>query len=248
MSSVLSLRSPGGLLTKADKGWVKAVTEEAEGKRVQHRYLFCVEDPFELSHNVARTVTHKGIVAIRDEFRRARRILIEVGRGALQNAVGRVGELMEELVEAAVLAKDTDGPQPQRPPMADTASIPQRSDPKPLRPGRQQDPGVTTQKGLNVTDQESFPYLLPGLAPAKTSKHPKQKKKLVNTVTKTVNTTASSPRSPRSNEANGDASDYSEISGEKAKKVLEEVRARRLDEGMEATARGVVESVLGDWE
>jgi len=248
MSSVLSLRNPGGILTKADKGWVKAVTEEAEGKRVQHRYLFCVEDPFELSHNVARTVTHKGIVAIRDEFRRARRILIEVGRGALETAIGREGELMEELVEAAVLAKDTDGPRPQVALTADAASTSQHSDPKPSRPGRQKTTSVTTQKSLNVTDQESFPYLLPGLAPAKTPKHPKQKKKPINTVTKTVSTSTPSPRSPRSNEAGDDASDYSEISGEKAKKVLEEVRARRLDEGMEATARGVVESVLGDWE
>ena len=71
MQEVLSLRCAGGLLTKEEKGWVKAVTEEGEGKKIQHRYLFCIEDPFELNHNVARTVTHKGIVAIRDEFRRA---------------------------------------------------------------------------------------------------------------------------------------------------------------------------------
>lgn len=46
-----------------------------ETKEVRHRYLFAIEDPFELDHNVARTVTHNGIVAIRDEFRRAWRFI-----------------------------------------------------------------------------------------------------------------------------------------------------------------------------
>ncbi|KAI9163774.1 Poly(A) RNA polymerase protein cid1 [Paramyrothecium foliicola] len=49
-------------------------------KEVRHRYLFAIEDPFELDHNVARTVTHNGIVSIRDEFRRAWAILQAVGR------------------------------------------------------------------------------------------------------------------------------------------------------------------------
>ncbi|KAK5107203.1 hypothetical protein LTR62_001649 [Meristemomyces frigidus] len=96
MQNVLSLRSKGGILSKEAKGWVKAKTEEGEGKRVQHRYLFCIEDPFELDHNVARTVTHLGIVAIRDEFRRAKRILVAVGQGS----VSLDGGLFDELVEA----------------------------------------------------------------------------------------------------------------------------------------------------
>jgi terminal uridylyltransferase len=96
MQEVISLRSPGGILHKANKGWTKAVTEENEGKIVQHRYLFCIEDPFELSHNVARTVTHNGIIAIRDEFRRAARILKAVGMGLQPND----GELFAKMVEA----------------------------------------------------------------------------------------------------------------------------------------------------
>ncbi|KAF7560250.1 hypothetical protein G7046_g3910 [Stylonectria norvegica] len=117
---VLSLRTPGGLLTKQEKGWTgaktvlevqnaippappqvnqatlqpvnatnaAAVENDAqrkpvtaaikvggEVKEVRHRYLFAIEDPFELDHNVARTVTHNGIVSIRDEFRRAWRII-----------------------------------------------------------------------------------------------------------------------------------------------------------------------------
>jgi terminal uridylyltransferase len=53
----------------------KPVRQVEEVKEIRHRYLFAIEDPFELTHNVARTVTHNGIVSIRDEFRRAWRIL-----------------------------------------------------------------------------------------------------------------------------------------------------------------------------
>lgn len=42
-----------------------------EVKEVKHRYLFAIEDPFEIEHNIARTVTHTGICSIRDELRRA---------------------------------------------------------------------------------------------------------------------------------------------------------------------------------
>ncbi|KAL2120564.1 hypothetical protein VTJ04DRAFT_4591 [Mycothermus thermophilus] len=130
---VLSIRTPGGLLTKQAKGWTGAKTvvdevssaavapapmpsghaagpsdggasdsnrpgsspgnnnnnnnnasasantlaggHEGTKREVRYRYLFAIEDPFELDHNVARTVTHAGIVNIRDEFRRAWRII-----------------------------------------------------------------------------------------------------------------------------------------------------------------------------
>ncbi|KAK4043353.1 hypothetical protein C8A01DRAFT_32479 [Parachaetomium inaequale] len=52
-----------------------AAASAAQTKEIRHRYLFAIEDPFELDHNVARTVTHTGIVNIRDEFRRAWRII-----------------------------------------------------------------------------------------------------------------------------------------------------------------------------
>ncbi|OAQ96552.1 hypothetical protein LLEC1_02353 [Akanthomyces lecanii] len=113
---VLSLRSPGGLLSKQEKGWTGARTvyqaqdpdetlkkspvaatdgsqagtaleltgaapKSAAVKEIRLRYLFAIEDPFELDHNVARTVTHNGIVSIRDEFRRAWRIIQAAGQG-----------------------------------------------------------------------------------------------------------------------------------------------------------------------
>ncbi|CAK7270861.1 hypothetical protein SEPCBS119000_004305 [Sporothrix epigloea] len=153
---VLSLRTPGGLRSKQEKGWTGARTvleaqnqaaeqaqaqpqppatptaarsavateasppiepavsqqpsltdtanktgaspvaappvKAAELKEVKHRYLFAIEDPFELEHNVARTVTHSGIVAIRDEFRRAWRIVKNMGKA------GGVGVVEEDLL------------------------------------------------------------------------------------------------------------------------------------------------------
>ncbi|KAF2853022.1 PAP/OAS1 substrate-binding domain-containing protein [Plenodomus tracheiphilus IPT5] len=93
-SEVLSLRTPGGLLTKQNKGWVSATTKVTAEKKVTNRYLFAIEDPFEIDHNVARTVTHRGIVAIRDEFRRAWRILRAIGQGQVPE-----GGLFDEVVE-----------------------------------------------------------------------------------------------------------------------------------------------------
>lgn len=95
-SEVLSLRTPGGILSKQDKGWVSATTVVTAEKKVTNRYLFAIEDPFEVDHNVARTVTHRGIVTIRDEFRRAGRILGAVGRGAEPE-----GGLFDEVIEEA---------------------------------------------------------------------------------------------------------------------------------------------------
>lgn len=80
-AEALSLRTQGGIRTKASKGWTGAKTVTVDNREVRHRYLFAIEDPFELDHNVARTVVHFGIVAIRDELRRAWRILNAVGRG-----------------------------------------------------------------------------------------------------------------------------------------------------------------------
>ncbi|KAI2614391.1 uncharacterized protein GGS25DRAFT_517239 [Hypoxylon fragiforme] len=65
-----------------------------EFKEVRYRYLFAIEDPFELEHNVARTVTHNGIVSIRDEFRRAWRIIRQAGK------TGQVAEDLLQDVEA----------------------------------------------------------------------------------------------------------------------------------------------------
>lgn len=151
MGQVLSLRSKGGLVTKEEKGWVKAVTEQGAGKQVQHRYLFCIEDPFEHSHNVARTVTHNGIVAIRDEFRRAYRILRAIGDG---HAVPRDGGLFDELVEDDT-ATETSAPNWNGGRSQQSANQPHPQQ----RPQRQHAQAPVQPKALNVTDTDDFPSL-----------------------------------------------------------------------------------------
>ena len=82
----LSLRTIGGIVSKRAKGWTGAKTETVDlsgpgpqTKEIRQRYLFAIEDPFEIDHNVARTVVHNGIVAIRDEFRRAHTMIQHAG-------------------------------------------------------------------------------------------------------------------------------------------------------------------------
>ena len=113
--SVVSIRTNGGLLSKQEKGWVEARTEIVEPvvagqkpKEIKHRYLLAIEDPFELEHNVARPVAHHGICAIRDEFRRANRLIQNAG-----SIVGVKVDLFEEGQEH-VQERTFFGPNPAR--------------------------------------------------------------------------------------------------------------------------------------
>ncbi|KAI7276967.1 PAP/OAS1 substrate-binding domain-containing protein [Hortaea werneckii] len=231
---VISLRSPGGILTKQEKGWVKAVTEESEGKRVQHRYLFCIEDPFELSHNVARTVTHFGIVAIRDEFRRANRILTAHGRGEVPHDGELFAEVVEEepperTTEASGLDGAADGPQSgvgSQPPVNGTLGNGKFrgetvfAQPHGGRGGGHHLAARTGQpppKALNTEDKDAFPALgAPKPKPAKGLKAPDMIKNM------------------------------REISGDRAKAVLDDYKRRQEEEMGELTAAGAAEAVLGD--
>ncbi|KAK5053280.1 hypothetical protein LTR84_002254 [Exophiala bonariae] len=79
MHDVISIRERTGRMTKAQKGWTEAKWSQQSNSQVRLRYLLAIEDPFEIEHNIARTVGHTGIVAIRDEFRRANTILETLG-------------------------------------------------------------------------------------------------------------------------------------------------------------------------
>jgi terminal uridylyltransferase len=79
--NVISLRSPGGLVTKSSKGWTSSASTTVNGLEVKQRYLLAIECPIEVGHNVARTVVHHGVVGIRDELRRAWAILEAVRHG-----------------------------------------------------------------------------------------------------------------------------------------------------------------------
>ena len=114
----LSLRTVGGILPKRSKGWTGAKTETVDisgsgptqTKEIRQRYLFAIEDPFEIEHNIARTVVHNGIVAIRDEFRRAHRLIENAGK-----IPGRGEEdLFKEAEDKENLQYRAFGPRPRR--------------------------------------------------------------------------------------------------------------------------------------
>jgi hypothetical protein len=66
---VISPRT-GRTLTKEDKGWTQPVD-----KANKSNYWFCLEDPFELGHNLGRTVDKGSLFNLRYEFRRGASIL-----------------------------------------------------------------------------------------------------------------------------------------------------------------------------
>lgn len=89
----------------------EASSRGGEVKEIRHRYLFAIEDPFELDHNVARTVTHNGIVSIRDEFRRAWRIIRTAeGADAHEDLLQDVKEAQESANSFLKLLDDIHGP------------------------------------------------------------------------------------------------------------------------------------------
>lgn len=53
--------------SKEEKDWTRRVGNE--------RHLICIEDPFELSHDLGRVVDRASIRVIRDEFHRAAKVL-----------------------------------------------------------------------------------------------------------------------------------------------------------------------------
>ncbi|QDS75525.1 hypothetical protein FKW77_005241 [Venturia effusa] len=109
MKDVISIRTPLGILSKEGKGWTGAKTITMDNREVRQRYLFAIEDPFELDHNVARPVTHHGIVTIRDEFRRAWRILQSIGHS--RPPEGGLFDMIEEAANksASVQSVQQDG-------------------------------------------------------------------------------------------------------------------------------------------
>jgi len=69
-NSVISVRT-GGLLTKAEKQWVKPQNKD--------NCWFTLEDPLEVSHNLGRVVDRHTLRTIRFEFMRAYRVLVQTG-------------------------------------------------------------------------------------------------------------------------------------------------------------------------
>jgi terminal uridylyltransferase len=113
----ISLRTLGGIISKQAKGWTGAKTETVElkgpgpqqTKEIRQRYLFAIEDPFETEHNIARTVVHNGIVAIRDEFRRAHKL---IENGGILPGKGHE-DLFAEAEDRENLQRSLFGPRPR---------------------------------------------------------------------------------------------------------------------------------------
>ncbi|UJO20310.1 Terminal uridylyltransferase cid1 [Fulvia fulva] len=230
---VLSLRTPGGILAKEQKGWVKAITEEGEGKKIQHRYLFCIEDPFELAHNVARTVTHNGIVAIRDEFRRAYRILLQIGTGIPPQD----GELFAELLEADELAVATEALRIGGPDVPLKSGFEQMGNHAQPKPPKHQHPNQRhlAQKPLNGIPNNT--RNLPG-KPKLQSQGPDMADQHA---FPTLGAAATKPKAQRKKSRQNDAGS---ISGDKAQEYLEEYRRKKAESEAETTAKGAAEAVL----
>lgn len=64
--NVISVRT-GGFVTKRQKNWTTRHGTE--------RHLICVEDPFEVSHDLGRVVDRSSITILKDEFALALRVL-----------------------------------------------------------------------------------------------------------------------------------------------------------------------------
>ncbi|KAL8746689.1 MAG: hypothetical protein Q9184_007713, partial [Pyrenodesmia sp. 2 TL-2023] len=112
-----------------------------KGQEVRQRYLFAIEDPFEINHNIARTVVHNGIVAIRDEFRRANRLIHQAGNGQIQEDLFAEGESKNDLNYRHF------GPRPRPPPSQPAGQGPTKPDGKQNVPARQDQPSSTHTEG-----------------------------------------------------------------------------------------------------
>ncbi|KAG4300578.1 hypothetical protein PCK1_003007 [Pneumocystis canis] len=72
---VVSIRTQTGLLTKQEKEWIHSVERvSAFDKVFKDRYILAIEDPFEITHNVGRTVNRQNAYIIRGEFFRASKL------------------------------------------------------------------------------------------------------------------------------------------------------------------------------
>eukprot|EP00249_Psilotum_nudum_P023008 c28723_g1_i1 orf=67-3261(+) len=64
--TVISVRT-GSFLSKIEKDWTRRIGNE--------RHLICIEDPFEITHDLGRVVDKHSICVLREEFQRAAKIL-----------------------------------------------------------------------------------------------------------------------------------------------------------------------------
>jgi DNA polymerase sigma len=84
ITGVASIRV-GNIITKEEKKWTREHQFEInKSNSVKDRYWFCVEDPFEITHNLGRPVDRKSLFRIRGEFLKAVKIINNKNLTALQ--------------------------------------------------------------------------------------------------------------------------------------------------------------------
>ncbi|KAF2673373.1 PAP/OAS1 substrate-binding domain-containing protein, partial [Microthyrium microscopicum] len=96
---VVAIKNVSGIVSKASKNWTGASNTMVNNVEVRQRYLLAIECPIEDNHNVARTVHHHGVVAIRDELRRAWSIIESVGQGRMPQV-----SLFDEVLAPEIVA------------------------------------------------------------------------------------------------------------------------------------------------
>ncbi|KAK6543304.1 hypothetical protein TWF694_000060 [Orbilia ellipsospora] len=89
VSEVVTIRTPGGVMYKQEKGWTSARERVGEMTTYQDRYLLALEDPFEISHNVGRTCGGAGVRRIRGEMQRAAQMIRKLSTPFLHENAGR---------------------------------------------------------------------------------------------------------------------------------------------------------------
>ncbi|GAA5985246.1 hypothetical protein JCM11641_003648 [Rhodosporidiobolus odoratus] len=109
--SVISIRSEKGTMQKVIKGWHTDFEFDPE-VIVRDQHKLCIEDPFQLDYNVARTVTRDGLYTIRGEFMRAFRILTVPARGP--DGISQILNSLCEEREDYLLIHPADQPYPQQ--------------------------------------------------------------------------------------------------------------------------------------
>jgi DNA polymerase sigma len=115
VKSVSSVRV-GAFLTKTEKGWDK---KEAGFKGDRH--LFCIEDPFEITHDLGRVLDRDTLRDVRSEIDRAD-VLLSEQRGTFE-------KLCERYAEPAKPSKP-----PPKPPPPQQQQQPQQPQPQPQPP------------------------------------------------------------------------------------------------------------------
>ncbi len=85
VKSVASVRM-GTYLTKAQKGW-----DKKEGGFRGDRHLFCMEDPFELTHDLGRVMDRDTLRDVRSEIDRAD-VLLSEQRGTFEKLTAKYEE------------------------------------------------------------------------------------------------------------------------------------------------------------